>query len=224
MSRSKAILASYFGVLFCAAFIFLGAWRLYYWQGLLYVGVALVGTTLSHLLVRKDSDITEERASRAGAGEKWDRQILGAHFLVTLVMFLIAGLDSGHFGWSGAVPLQVAIGGVLLMLAGQVLFALAKRENDFFSSTTRIQSERGHRVCETGLYRFVRHPGYLGMLLSLLAFPLVLESYFSFIPAFVGALLLIARTVLEDRFLTERLAGYTEYASRTRWRLLPGVF
>lgn len=224
VSRSKAIMASYAGVLFLSAFIFLGAWRLLYWQGLLYVCVALLGTTLNHLLVRKDSDITTERASRAGAGEAWDRLILGAYFFVSIVTFLTAGLDSGRFGWSGSVPLKVAVAGVILMLAGQVLFALAKRENDFFSSTVRIQRERGHRVCETRPYRFVRHPGYLGMLMSLLAFPLVMESYWAFIPASVGALLLVVRTLLEDRFLFERLVGYADYATRTRWRLIPWVF
>lgn len=163
MSKSRAILASYVGVLAYSAFIFLGAWRLSYWQGLLYVVLALVGVTLNHLLVRAQSVITVERASRVGAGEDWDRRILGAYFLVSVVAFVTAGLDSGRFGWSGRVPPQVTYGGVALMLAGQVLFALAKRENDFFSSTAAIQTERGHRVCETGPYRFVRHPGYLGM-------------------------------------------------------------
>ena len=85
---------------------------------------------------------------------------------------MTAGLDSGRFGWSGSVPLQVTCSGVAFMLACQVLFALAKRENEFFSSTAAIKSVRGRRVCETGPYRFVRHPGYLGMLISQLAFPL----------------------------------------------------
>ncbi len=224
VTRSKAVLASYVGVLAYSAFIFLGAWRLLYWQGLLYVGVALVGVTLNHLLVRKDSEITVERAARATAGEAWDKRILGAYFFVTLVMFVTAGLDSGRFHWSGDVSPWVTSGGVVLMVAGQLLFALAKRENDFFSSVASIQADRGHRVCETGPYRFVRHPGYLGMLLSLLAFPLVLQSYRAFVPTAIAAVLLFVRTSLEDRFLRERLSGYAQYATRVRWRLIPGVF
>ena len=73
------------------------------------------------------------------------------------------------------MPVGVTVAGAVLMLLGQVLFAVAKRENVFFSSTVRIQTERGHRVCDTGLYRLVRHPGYLGMLMSQLAFPLVMQ-------------------------------------------------
>lgn len=224
MTKPKAILASYLGTLAFAAFIFLGAGKLHYGQALLYVALALVGVTLNHLLVRPGSDITVERVTSVGAGEGWDRRILGAYFLVSLVTFVTAGLDSGRFGWSGPVPLGVTVGGVALMLAGQTLFALAKRENDFFSSTAAIQTERGHRVCATGPYRFVRHPGYLGMLLSLLAFPLVLQAYWAFVPATVGAVLLLLRTALEDRFLHARLPGYPEYAARTRWRLIPGLF
>lgn len=224
VSRVKAIAASYVGVLLYAGFIFLGAWTFDYWQGILYVVVALAGTTLSHLLVPRDSDLTARRAANAQAGQDWDKRILGAYFLVSIVTFLVAGLDSGHFGWSGHVPLAVTVAGTGLTLAGQAVFALAKRQNEFFSSTVRIETERGHSVCEAGLYRLVRHPGYLGMLVSLLAFPLLINSYWSFIPALVGAALLVLRTVLEDRVLIEQLSGYREYAARTRWRLVPGLF
>lgn len=224
VDRSRAILASYAGVLVFSGFIFLGAWRIRYWQGLLYVGVALVGATLSHLLAGARSELPAERVRRVGVGESWDRRILTAYFLVSAITFVVAGLDSGRFGWSGRVPAAATLAGVALMLAGQALFALARRENAFFSSTARIQSERGHRVCEAGPYRVVRHPGYLGMSVSLLAFPLVLQSYWALLPAAAGVLLLVTRTRLEDRFLLERLDGYAAYSARTRWRLVPGVY
>jgi len=224
VTKSRAIFSSYFGVLLFSGFIFLGAWRIAYWQGLLYVLVALLGVTLNHLTVPKGSDLTDQRASRVWGGEKWDKRILGALSLVSIVTFVVAGLDSGRFGWSGIVPIKVTIAGVVLMVAGQILFALAKRENAFFSSTAEIQSDRGHRICETGPYRFVRHPGYLGMLISQLAFPLVLQSYWAFLPTAVGTLLLIVRALLEDRYLMDRLGGYRGYAARTRWRLFPRVF
>jgi protein-S-isoprenylcysteine O-methyltransferase Ste14 len=224
MTTLRAIVASYVGVLLCASVIFLAAWRLVYWQALLYVVVALIGATLSHALVPKGSGITVERASNAAAGQTWDKRILGASFLVSIVTFVVAGLDSGRFGWTGPVPLGVTIAGVVLMLLGQSIFALAKRQNEFFSSTVRIQVERGHRVCDAGLYRYVRHPGYLGMLVALLAFPLVINSYWAFMPAALGAVLLLIRTVIEDRVLTEELPGYREYVARTRWRIFPTVF
>jgi protein-S-isoprenylcysteine O-methyltransferase Ste14 len=221
---ARAIVASYAGVLFFAAFVFVGAGRVSYWQGGLYLLLALVGTTVSHLLVPAGSTMTADRAREAPRGQAWDKRLLGAYFLVTIATFLTAGMDSGRFGWSGEVPVAVTVAGAGLMLLGQVLFALAKRENAFFSATVSIQTGRGHRVCETGPYRIVRHPGYLGMLASLLAFPLVVNSYWAFVPAGIGALLLVLRTVLEDRFLIERLPGYVDYTKRTRSKLLPGIF
>jgi protein-S-isoprenylcysteine O-methyltransferase Ste14 len=223
MGNTRAIVSSYVGVLLYAGFVFLGAWKLVYWQGVLYVVLALVGVILSHLLVPAGSTITADRAREARAGRDWDKRLLGAMFLVNAVTFLAAGMDSGRFGWTGHVPAGVTVAGAALMVLGQVLFALAKRENAFFSSTVRIQSERGHQVCETGPYRLVRHPGYLGMLMSLLAFPLVMNSYWAFIPAGIGAALLVVRTVLEDRTLAEELPGYVDYTRRTRWRLIPGL-
>jgi len=224
MGKTKAIIASYVGVLVYASLVFLGAWKLVYWQGILYVVLALVGATLSHLLVPAGAQITANRAREANAGETWDRKLLGAMFLVNVITFVVAGMDSGRFGWSGSVPLAVTVAGAAVMVAGQTLFAVAKRENEFFSSTVRIQTERGHRVCDTGLYRVVRHPGYLGMLMSQLAFPFVLGSYWALVPTLLAAALLVARTVLEDRFLMRELKGYSDYAARTKWRLVPGVF
>jgi protein-S-isoprenylcysteine O-methyltransferase Ste14 len=224
MTKTRAVFAAYFGILFFAAFVFVGSWRLDYWQGRLYVLLALVGVTLNQLIQRKGSDLVLERARGARAGEGWDKKLLGIYSLLTVITFVTAGLDSGRFGWSGPVPVGVTIGGVLLMLAGQVIFALAMRENEFFSSTARIQTDRGHRVCESGLYRIIRHPGYFGMMLSLLAFPLVLGSYWSFIPVSLGTATLVVRTVLEDGMLLRGLQGYGDYARRTRWRLIPGLF
>lgn len=220
----RAIIASYLGVLLFAGLVFLGAWKAAYWQGFLYLALALAGVTLSHILVPAGSTITVDRAREAQAGRDWDRRLLGAYFLVNIVTFLTAGMDSGRFRWTGDVPVGVTVAGAILMVLGQALFAVAKRENAFFSSTVRIQAERGHQVCDTGLYRFVRHPGYLGMLMSQLAFPLVMNSYWAFVPAGIGAGLLVVRTVLEDRFLVEELPGYADYSNRTRRKLIPGLF
>ncbi len=224
MDKAKAVIASYIGVLAYAGLVFLGAGKLRYWQGILYVVLALLGTTVSHILMPAGSDLTTRRAREAGAGQGWDRQLLGAFFLVNIVTFVVAGLDSGRFGWSGSMLLGVTAFGAVAMATGQVIFALAKRQNAFFSSTVRIQTERDHRVCDTGFYGLVRHPGYLGMLMSLLAFPLVLNWYWAFVPGLIAAVLLVVRTVLEDRFLFGELPGYPEYAAKTKWRLVPGIY
>ena len=53
---------------------------------------------------------------------------------------------------------------------------------------------------------------------------LTLESAWALVPATLGAAELIVRTALEDRFLHANLKGYREFARRTRYRLIPGVW
>lgn len=223
MSRSKAIVSSYVGVLAYAGVIFLAAGTFHYWQGALYVALAILGATIGHLLTPRGSALIAERAADARSGEAWDRSLLRTMALVSLLTFVVAGVDSGRLHWS-EMPLGLTVAGAVVMIGGQWLFALAKRQNNFFSSTVRVQSERDHAVCDTGLYRLVRHPGYLGMLLMVVAFPLVIGSYWALVPALASCGLIVLRTRLEDRFLIERLPGYDVYAAATRWRLLPGVF
>ena len=170
------------------------------------------------------SVLTTERASRAKEGIKWDRVLLGTNFLLSIIMFAVAGLDSGRYMWSGEVPMTATIAGGVLMVIGQLLFAWAKRVNMFFFSTLLIDSERGHQVCDKGPYRYIRHPGYLGMIVSIIGFPLVMNSYWSFLPMLAAAINLMIRTFREDLYLQENLKGYDTYILVTRWRLIPGIF
>lgn len=223
MNKPLAILSSYIGVVIIAGIIFLAGGKLLYWQAQLYLLLAVLGTTLTHVLAPSGSNIAAQRARNAKAGEAWDRRILGLSFLLTIITFVVAGLDSGRFGWSRPMPLGLTIAGAAIMIAGQLIFALARRENAFFSSTVHIESERAHVVCSTGPYTIVRHPGYAGMILSLIGFPLVLGSYWSFIPVAASVALLVVRANLEDRFLQERLAGYREYSRAVTYKLLPFI-
>ncbi len=96
--------------------------------------------------------------------------------------------------------------------------------NHFFSTTVRLQFERGHVVCSSGPYRYIRHPGYLGMILYNLATPIFLGSLWAVILACMIAGLFVARTGLEDRTLLQKLPGYEQYATRTSYRLIPWLW
>lgn len=61
-------------------------------------------------------------------------------------------------------------------------------------------------------------------LLTYLATPIFLDSRWAFIPAVLLVILLVVRTNLEDKTLQVELDGYTDYAKRVRYRLLPGVW
>lgn len=207
-----------------ASIIFIAGGKLLYWQALLYLGLAVLGTTITHVLAPQASNLAAYRANTIKTGESWDRRIVGVYFLLTIVTFVIAGLDSGRFGWSGHLPLDATIIGSVVMVIGQLFFALARRENAFFTSTVQIETHRPHTVCMTGPYRVIRHPGYLGMAISIVGFPLVIGSYWAYVPVVLSVITLLLRVQREDGFLQDRLTGYREYASMVTYKLIPFIW
>jgi len=121
-------------------------------------------------------------------------------------------------------PTRAVLAALAAAALGYALVTWAMTANAFFSLVNRIQAERGHSVATQGPYRLVRHPGYAGAIVFELASPLALGSLWALIPGVVSALLMIARTGLEDRSLHTELPGYADYARQTPYRLLPGVW
>lgn len=162
--------------------------------------------------------------SRIHPGTKrWDKVVVGLLFLAILVTPVVAGLDDGRFHWS-SMPWSLVGFGYLLLVAGWILFAWAETVNPFFEPGVRIQTERGHRVIDTGPYAIVRHPGYFASFLLFAGFALSLGSWWALIPAGCASFLLVLRTVWEDRTLHAELAGYAAYAQRVRFRLIPRLW
>ena len=126
--------------------------------------------------------------------------------------------------WQQTFSLPVILAGLVVMVAGIWVASLALIENRFFSGVVRIQMDRDHHVISSGPYRWVRHPGYAGSLLSFLAMPVVLDSIWAFVPAVFVLLALVFRTRLEDQTLQKELPGYKDYTGQVRYRLLPGVW
>ena len=116
----------------------------------------------------------------------------------------------------------VTLTAVVLSGLGYAIAVWAMASNRFYGRYVRIQTERGHTVATGGPYRFVRHPGYAGLSLFMLASALALESWWALLPAAMVVTVLALRTALEDRTLLAELPGYPEYAQQTRFRPLPG--
>jgi len=137
---------------------------------------------------------------------------------------MLAAADVFHLHAVPKPPSIVANAGIALFAMGWVLKSLVLLSNPFATSAVRLQSERSHAVCSAGPYRFVRHPFYAADPLVFLGLSLWLESYLAALCAVVPLALIVARLQLEERFLQHRLHGYSEYATRVRYRLLPGVW
>lgn len=156
--------------------------------------------------------------------KSWDK-VLAPLMAVSVVfpMVIVAGLDH-RYQWTPEFPLWFTTTGFVLITLGYAFADWALAENRFFSSVVRIQTERGHVVCDTGPYQFVRHPGYAGNILALFGIVLALNSLWALIPAAVALIITVIRTGLEDKTLQEELSGYREYARRVRFRLIPGIY
>ena len=138
-------------------------------------------------------------------------------------MVFVAGLDH-RYNWSPDFPVWLIVIGFILISFGYAFASWALAENRFFSSVVRIQIDRGHVVCDSGPYRFVRHPGYAGNIIALFGIVLALSSVWTLIPAAVALIIAVIRTELEDRTLQDELPGYRDYARRVRYRLIPSIY
>lgn len=217
--------AQVIGILILYAVLFLvSSGRLDWVAAWLYLGV-FAGTILvnTSIMLPRNPEFIAQRGQRKQDAKGWDKQVTAIAGVFMIVGLVVPGLDS-RFSWSAPFPQAVQVGGFGLLVLGCALFSWAMLSNEFFETEVRIQKERGQSVATSGPYRHVRHPGYVGMILQLIATPIALGSWWGLIPAAFAAAMFILRTALEDKTLMNELAGYREYAESVRFRLLPGLW
>jgi protein-S-isoprenylcysteine O-methyltransferase Ste14 len=199
-----------------------GTWA--WLRGWVFLFVFVVVCIFSSVYLRRaNPEVIAARVNRHQGTKRWDR-ILTAIFLPTVVAIpVVAALDDARFHWFD-VPWWGCVPGYTLLIAGIVGLTWAESVNKFFEPTVRIQTDRGHRVIDNGPYAIVRHPGYVSGFLVFIGMPLSLGSLWALIPGILSCLLLVVRTICEDRTLRDELTGYEEYAQRVRYRLIPGVW
>lgn len=220
--RLRNIFLSFLATLIFITILFFAAGSIAWFWGWVLALIMLAANTVG--IVLTTPELLEERIG-VKSGHKRSDIILAIIMgrLGPLTVIIIAGLDF-RFNWSAPFPVTLAVLGLVFLVLGYIPMLWAMRENQFFSSVVRIQKERGHRVITTGPYRFVRHPGYMGSIIYILALPFAITSYWALVPAVVTIIIAIIRTSIEDDILKRELEGYTEYAERVNYRLLPGIW
>ncbi len=173
---------------------------------------------------KMDPELMAERAGLQEGTARWDLYLsVFVAMAGPLLTIIIAGLDQ-RYGWSGAVAMWQQAVALLLFLAAGFIGAWSMAANRYFSATVRLQSDRGHSVAKGGPYGVIRHPGYGAGIISIVATPVLLESWIALIPAVIVVAGYIIRTALEDSFLQKNLPGYRDYISTVKYRLIPGVW
>ncbi len=201
-----------------------GQWD--WWQAWAYAVASISAFIVSRVIAnRRHPDLIKERARfmEAKDTKPWDKVLAPMLGLGSILILVAAGLEKYYVQTpaSSLIWNLIALFGILL---GYGFSSWALIENRFFSGTVRIQTERGHHVVSTGPYRIVRHPGYAGGMLGYLFIPLLLDSLWAWIPTLLLCIVMVVRTALEDKTLQAELPGYKEFAQKTRYRLLPGVW
>jgi protein-S-isoprenylcysteine O-methyltransferase Ste14 len=191
------------------------------WALIIITGIWVIGTAI--VTIPRHPELLAERVGPRKGAKAWDTAILSVIGVLILVKMLLAGLDI-RLAWTDGLPIWAEIAGLLAALAGYGIVVWATAANAFFSQVVRIQTERGHSVATGGPYKLVRHPSYIGMILAELGTSAMLGSWLALIPGGVSAALIILRTALEDRMLLAELGGYKEFAKKTRYRLVPGIW
>lgn len=222
MKMLAGILAS---LVLVAVLLFAGAGHLNWGLGWLFVAIwGLLKLIFIVILRWKDPDLMVERAIRHENTQHYDRLIIPVYFVFSFGTILVAGLDGGRFRWSGDMPAALILIAYGIYLFGNWLASWAVSANPFFSSESRIQTERNQTVTRAGPYRFVRHPAYLAAILLWPVTGILMESWWAVLPGLLAALMMFIRTIFEDRMLHAELAGYAVYSRTVRYRLFPGIW
>ncbi len=226
---NKRLLALYFldqflGILGMAVALFWSAGRLDWWPAWAAIIVWLFWfAAMDVVIFRINPALVAERLNPPKDAKSWDRAIMSLLRLTQLARYILAGLDL-RYGWTVDFPLALQIAALVVCAVSIVWFVWALASNNFFSQLVRIQSDHGHTVATGGPYRYVRHPGYVAMILFELAISALFASWWALITGGLAVILLLHRTALEDRTLHVELPGYADYSRKVRYRLVPGIW
>jgi len=164
------------------------------------------------------------RERSAPGSEGADSAVRPAASILFVATVVFGTLDAGRLHWTFPFPKGVQMAAFAVYVAASALQVWAMAVNTFFSTALRLQAERGHQLVRSGPYRYVRHPGYLAMLLIVLSTAFALGSKLALFPAIMYGTLILFRAAREDEFLLSNLPGYADYIEGAPYRLIPGVW
>ena len=111
-----------------------------------------------------------------------------------------------------AITVTASVIGLAIVIAGKVTLG---------RSFGLMPANRG--IVSSGVYRLVRHPIYLGYLITHVAFVVANPTAWNVAILVVGDAALLLRAVCEEQTLA-RDAQYREYQQVVRWKVCPGLF
>jgi len=201
-------------------FILVPAGTINYWQVYVYIAVLVVPMIFVLFYFLQNDPIFLERRTRAKEKEKVQIIIQIVSTFILLSGFVIPGFDK-RFGWSD-IPIYIVIVADIVILFGYLIIFFVFKQNSYASRVVEV--EKSQKVISTGLYGFVRHPMYIGVIIMFIPTPVALGSYWGLIPMVTIPLAIVFRILNEEKVLCKDLPGYKEYCQKTRYRLMPFIW
>ncbi|WP_407169545.1 methyltransferase family protein [Bradyrhizobium sp. ORS 111] len=222
---TKVLLQNIFFVVGMGALLFASAGTMQWPGAWTYLVVsAVLGPACGLWLAKVDPGLLAERMRLTAREEQpaADKYFMLVLIALVVIWLVAMGLDRRFDGANAGVTLMLL--GVVLYLVSMMLILWVFRTNSFAAPVVKVQPERDHRVISTGPYAVVRHPMYGSVMLFFIGVPLMLGTWWglAFVPVFF--LMFAVRTRIEERTLVAGLPGYADYATRVRYRLIPGLW
>jgi len=211
------------GVITLGILLFLPAGTLNYWQAWVFIIVFMVSVSAIGLYLAIQNPALLERRKKFGPTKEQSpvqKLAISIGVLALLGVFIFSAL-SHRFLWS-PVPTYISIAGDVLVALGLYMNILVFKENSYGGSS--IETVEGQSVITTGLYAFVRHPMYMGVLIMIIGIPLALDAWWSLVIIAVSLPAFIWRILDEEKLLKKDLSGYSEYTQKVRYRLVPYIW
>jgi protein-S-isoprenylcysteine O-methyltransferase Ste14 len=203
--------------------LFLPAGTFNYWQAWVFLVVFALSTLTPSIYLLRTNPAALERRMRTGPVAETrpvQKVVIVVAFLSLVALIVVSVLDH-RFGWS-PVPAAICLVGDVLVAIGLGMAMLVVIQNGYAASTITVES--GQKLVSTGLYALVRHPMYTGNTIMMLGVPLALGSYWGLVFVIPGLLALAVRIGDEEQLLKQELEGYSEYAQKVHYRLVPYVW
>lgn len=210
-----------------AFFLFVPAGTLHWRAAWIFlVALAIIrGVSLARLL-KLQPELVEQRARfPLQKGQPLADKLLLPAFMATFAgVVAFSSWDLWHLHLFPVLPDWLRFAGLMICMGGWYLVHLALRENAYAVMVVRHQDERGQQVVQSGPYRVVRHPMYAGVVPATVGFAVWIGSLAGLLSTLVPIVILGIRITLEERVLRQSLPGYSEYAERVKWRLIPRIW
>ncbi|MGB6764343.1 methyltransferase family protein [Mycobacterium sp.] len=215
----KALVSGLIGLVVFGFLLFVPAGTFNYWQAWVFLVMILATWIPSIYLLRANHTLLQRRMRGGPVAETRTVQkvVIAVWYLSMAAMFVVSALDH-RFGWS-PVPMAICLVGVVLVAVGLGVAMLVVSQNSYAAATVRV--EAGQELVSTGLYALVRHPMYIGNLITMVGIPLALASYWGLVFVVPGLIVLALRIRDEEKLLQQELDGYREYTQKVRYRLVP---